>query len=177
MIKIISIAAVTAGGKTTVVNEVKKKVPKTASLHFDDYSFDGEVEDFCKWVMEGADYNVWDLSPLKSDIEKIKACGEYEWLLLDYPFAYRNTLIKDDIDCAIFIDTPLDIAMARRILRDMKDAAADEIRSDMQIYLDKARVAYIQMLKDILPNSDYVIDGTEDLGTIVDKVVDILKMQ
>lgn len=63
--KIISVAAVTAGGKTTVVNGVKKKIPKTFSLHFDDYSFDGEVDDFYKWTIDGADYNVWDLSPLK----------------------------------------------------------------------------------------------------------------
>lgn len=174
--KIISIAAVTAGGKTTVVNEIKKKIPKTTSLHFDDYSFDGEVEDFCKWTMEGTDYyNVWDLSPLKSDIEKMKNCGEYEYLLLDYPFAYQNKLIKDDIDCAVFIDTPLDIAMARRVLRDMKNATANEIRLDMQNYLKGARVAYVQMIKDIFPNSDYVIDGAEDLEVIVDKVVSIIR--
>ena len=33
--KIISIAAVTAGGKTTIVNELKKQIPNTKSLHFD----------------------------------------------------------------------------------------------------------------------------------------------
>lgn len=171
--KIISVAAVTAGGKTTVVNEVKKKIPKTASLHFDDYSFDGEPEDFCKWAGEDY-YNVWDLSPLKSDIEKIKKCGEYEYLLLDFPFAYRNDLIKDYIDCALFINTPLDIAMARRVLRDMGNASAEEIRLDMRTYLNCAREAYVGMIEDILPDSDYVIDGTEDLRTIVDKVVDIV---
>ena len=31
--KVIAIAAVTAGGKTTVVNEIKNKLPKTAALH------------------------------------------------------------------------------------------------------------------------------------------------
>ena len=44
--KIIAIGAVTAGGKTTVVNAVKERLPRAASLHFDDYSFDGEVEVF-----------------------------------------------------------------------------------------------------------------------------------
>ena len=59
--KVIAIAAVTAGGKTTVVNEIKNKLLKTAALHFDDYSFDGEVENFYQWVLDGADYNVWGL--------------------------------------------------------------------------------------------------------------------
>ena len=64
--KIIAIGAVTAGGKTTVVNAIKNRLPRTTSLHFDDYSFDGEVDDFTKWVSKREDYyNVWDLSPLK----------------------------------------------------------------------------------------------------------------
>jgi len=44
--KIIAIAAVTAGGKTTIVNEIKKQLKNVESLHFDDYSFEGEVYDF-----------------------------------------------------------------------------------------------------------------------------------
>lgn len=74
--KVIAIAAVTAGGKTTVVNELVKTLPRAKSLHFDDYSFEGEVEDFGAWVKEGADYNVWNLSPLKADILTIRESGE-----------------------------------------------------------------------------------------------------
>lgn len=36
--KTIAIAAVTAGGKTTIVNELKKQIANTKVLHFDDYS-------------------------------------------------------------------------------------------------------------------------------------------
>lgn len=122
--KIIAIGAVTAGGKTTLVNAIKDKLTRTASLHFDDYSFDGEVNDFYKWVSDGANYNVWDLSPLKADIEKIINSDRYDYLLLDYPFAYQNKMIKDYLDCCIFIDTPLDIALARKVLRDMKESSA-----------------------------------------------------
>ncbi|MBR1722623.1 MAG: hypothetical protein IJ727_09125 [Treponema sp.] len=71
--KIISVAAVTAGGKTSAVKSLVQKLPKSTSLHFDDYSFEGEVEDFYQWVNNGAHYNVWNLAPLKNDIEKIKA--------------------------------------------------------------------------------------------------------
>lgn len=172
--KIIAIAAVTAGGKTTAVNEIKKKLPKTAVLHFDDYSFDGEVEDFYRWTLDGADYNIWDLRPLEKDIISIINDKSYKYLLLDYPFAYRNDTIKDYIDYAIFIDTPLDIAMARRVIRDFKDSTAEEIRYDMEMYLKYARIAYIQMLKDILPSSDYVVDGTKELNSIVNEILKVI---
>ena len=70
--KIISIAAVTAGGKTTIVNEIKKQVKNVMTLHFDDYAFEGEVDDFYGWGKNGANYNVWNLSPLINDICKIR---------------------------------------------------------------------------------------------------------
>lgn len=126
--KVISISAVTAGGKTTIVNEIKKS-------------------------------------------------AECEYLLLDYPFAYCHKELSKYIDCAIFVDTPLDIAMARRVLRDMKDATGEEIRNDMSMYIKYARVAYVQMLKDILPSSDYVIDGTKELEENVKEIINIISTQ
>jgi uridine kinase len=172
--KIISIAAVTAGGKTTIVNELKKQIPSTKSLHFDEYSFEGEVDDFYTWTKHGADYNVWNLHPLIKDILEIKKNSDCEYLLLDYPFAYCHKALSQYIDCAIFIDTPLDIAMARRILRDMGNATGDEIRQNMELYLKYARIAYIQMIKDVLPSSDYIIDGTKELSEKTDEIKKIM---
>ena len=150
--KIIAIGAVTAGGKTTLVNAIKDKLTRTASLHFDDYSFDGEVNDFYKWVSDGANYNVWDLSPLKADIEKIINSDRYDYLLLDYPFAYQNKMIKDYLE----------------------ESSADDIRYEMDVYLKYARIAYVQMLQDILPISDYVIDGTKELKIIINEAMEII---
>lgn len=173
--KIIAIAAVTAGGKTSAVKSLVEKIPNATSLHFDDYSFEGEVEDFYQWMKAGADDNVWNLTPLKNDIDKLISSNKYDYLFLDYPFAYKNDMIKDYLDCTIFIDTPLDIALARRVLRDMKEASLEEILCEMENYIKYERVAYLQMLKDILPSSDYVIDGSKDLETIVDKIIDIVE--
>lgn len=174
--KTISVASVTAGGKTTVVNELKKRLENSQSLHFDDYSFDGEVEDFPQWVRDGGDYQVWDLAPLEKDILKIRAEGAWDWLILDYPFAYRHDLIGPYIDTAFFIDTPLDIALARRILRDMPSATAEEIRGDLKAYLEYARPAYVRMQKDILPSSDHVIDGSLSVDGIVKEILGTLKI-
>lgn len=172
--KVIAIAAVTAGGKTTTVNEIKNQLFNVQTLHFDDYVFEGEVDNFYQWVLDGADYNVWNLEPLKKDILKIRDSGDCDYLILDYPFAYCNQQIRKYIDVAIFIDTPLDIALARRILRDMSNAFGKEIRNDLEGYLKYARVAFIQMQKDILPSSDYVIDGTMSTESIVKNIINII---
>ncbi|WP_075201860.1 AAA family ATPase [Floricoccus tropicus] len=169
--KIISIAAVSGGGKTTIVNALKKKLGDINTLYFDDYTFESEVENFNNWVLEGADYNVWNLEPLIKDIEKIIIEDKCDLLILDYPFAYLNDKIKGYIDFSIFIDTPLDIALARRILRDFKNSSASEIRKELQIYLNFARIAFTQMQKDVLPSSDLVIDGSKSIEEIVDEII------
>ena len=93
---------------------------------------------------------------------------------MDYPFAYRHEEMSKYIDCAIFLDTPLDIAMVRRLFRDMKEVSKEDILHEMDIYLKYARVAYIQMLKDILPSSDYVIDGSRELKVNVEEIAQII---
>ena len=173
--KVISIAAVTAGGKTTTVNELKRQLSNVQTLYFDNYTFEGEVNDFYQWVLDGADYNIWNLSPLEKDILSIKESGRYDYLILDYPFAYCNKQIGKYIDTAIFIDTPLDIALARRILRDMDKASGEEIRGDLKRYLKYARAAFVQMQKDILPSSNYVINGTNSTDVIVKDIIKRIK--
>lgn len=95
--------------------------------------------------------------------------------MLDYPFAYCHNTIKPYIDTAIFIDTPLDIALARGILRDMKTSSAGEITNWLDYYLKYARVAFVQMQKDILPSSDYVIDGNKSVDEMVEEIITKVK--
>lgn len=173
--RVIAIAAVTAGGKTTIVKEIAKRLPNAQSLHFDTYQFEGEVDDFYQWVQDGADYNVWNLAPLEKDIIKIMGEGNCDYLILDYPFAYCNTQIEKYIDVAFFIDTPLDIALARRILRDMGDASGETIRDELRGYLDYARASYVQMLRDIMPSSDYVVDGSKSREIIAETIINMIK--
>lgn len=56
----------------------------------------------------------------------------------------------------------------------MKEAAADEIRNEMDTYLNGARTAYIQMLKVHLATSDHVIDGANEFENIIDEVIEII---
>src|SRR5690606_5874716 len=114
---IISIAAISGGGKTTITNELKKRFDNSSAFYFDDYEFEESPADICKWVEEGADYNEWNLAPLITDIQSVLDDDTIEYIFLDYPFAYLNGGVAEYINFAIYIDTPLDIAMARRIIR------------------------------------------------------------
>ena len=168
MSKVISIASVSGGGKTTIINELSKRLDNSAVLYFDDYNFDEYIE-YGSWLKNGADYNEWDLLPLKIDIDKL--IDRKDYILLDYPFAYKNNLIGSYIDTAFYIDTPLDAAMARRIFRDMSDASGEQIRKYIEKYIKYERPLYQYMIDNIMPDSDIVVDGLLPIHDIVDKIM------
>jgi len=173
---VIAIAAVSGGGKTTVINELKKRLPLTEAIYFDDYDFEGCPEDFFQWVQSGADYNAWNIEMLANDIEKSLAQNNFNYILLDYPFAYKNDRGAHYIDYTIFIDTPLDVAMARRILRDMINQPSNLLKDDLDFYLSRGRIAYLEMIKTIRPSSDFIVDGSLSVDNIVCKIMEqILK--
>lgn len=169
--KVISIAAVSGGGKTTVTNQLIQQLDNAKALHFDDYDFEGP-DDICDWVEEGADYNEWNLLPLIKDIQLLLEDQSLNYIVLDYPFAYLNNDMRDYIDMAIFIDTPLDIAMARRLLRDYTENSFEDIQDDLTGYLVSGRAAYLEMERSVKPGSDVVIEGYLHTTSIVDRILE-----
>ncbi|MGL4740334.1 MAG: hypothetical protein ACRC41_05930, partial [Sarcina sp.] len=155
---VIAIGAVSGGGKTTVVETLNSILKSSKALYFDEYDFDEYPNDFFEWVQRGADYNEWNIATLAEKIKELLTEPSLEYILLDYPFAYKNHTVSPYIDYAIFIDTPLDIAMARRILRDNRNKSTEALIEDLNYYISKGRVAYLEMLNIVKSNSDFIID-------------------
>ncbi|MFE6073372.1 hypothetical protein ACFVQB_02720 [Paenibacillus sp. NPDC057886] len=166
--KIIAIAAVSGGGKSTITSRLNQALNNSKTIYFDDYDFEGP-NDIIDWVQRGANCNEWNLDPLISDLRSHVSLENIEFILLDYPFARLHNHLKN-IDLTIFIDTPLDIAMARRILRDFKNMNAEAILDDLSNYLSRGRIGYESMLKTTKPNSDVIISGLLSVDEIVDKI-------
>ncbi|MCT2536888.1 AAA family ATPase [Aquibacillus koreensis] len=165
---VIAISGVSGGGKTTITKALSDRLSNSTNLFFDDYDFEGPV-DIIDWVDRGADYNEWNLDPLIHDLKQIiSKC--YTFILLDYPFADKHVKTSKWINATIFIDTPLDVAMARRLMRDYKNSSNTTILNDLDNYLLRGRRGYIEMRNTIKPNSDIIVDGTLSVSEIVDEI-------
>ncbi|MCH4566152.1 hypothetical protein [Bacillus sp. ES1-5] len=172
--KIITVAAVSGGGKTTVTERLSQKLTNSKALYFDSYNFDNGPADICKWIDDGANYDEWVLTPLINDIQRSIQDSSFDYIIVDYPFAYLNSEMREVIDVTIFIDTPLDIAMARRILRDFKEDTIDEIHNDLKHYMTFARKAYLEAIHTVKPNSDIILDGSLSVSEIINHAVEEL---
>ncbi|MGL5330451.1 MAG: hypothetical protein ACRDD7_14365 [Peptostreptococcaceae bacterium] len=160
---VISVSAVSGGGKTTTINELSKRLTSSRIIYFDDYEF--EMCSSC------SDFNAWNIENLVADIKELLDKNDFDYLLLDYPFAYENKQGAPFIDFTVFIDTPLDIAMARRILRDMIDKPSDLLKDDITSYLSMARNSYLEHIKIVKPKSDLVVDGSLSTDEIVSQIL------
>jgi len=63
---VISIAAQSGGGKTTVVTALKDRLAKSAVQYWDDY---GDEVDPDRNINDVQDYNEWNTQPMVANIE------------------------------------------------------------------------------------------------------------
>lgn len=171
---VIAIAAISGGGKTTIATQLNETLQNSKGLYFDEYDFDGP-DDIINWVDNGANYDEWNLAPLIRDLQSLLT-ESLDYIVMDFPFAYKHTVTKELIDFTVFIDTPLDIAMARRVIRDFKDTPVEDIITEMRNYILQGRRGYLEMLNSIKPNSDIIVDGTLTISEIVNIIIKKIKL-
>ncbi|WP_459503176.1 nucleoside/nucleotide kinase family protein [Bacillus sp. C1] len=169
---IISISAVSGGGKTTVTKRLANRLNNSKVVHFDEYDLEGP-NDICKWVEKGANYDEWNVNPIIKDIKSLLNDSIINYIILDYPFSYLNNQMKNLIDISFYIDTPLDIAIARRLIRNPLNSI-DEVIYECEMYLNAGRQAYLEMEKSVKPDSDYIIDGQMNVENIVEAIINKL---
>ncbi|TWT08091.1 hypothetical protein FQV26_09855 [Planococcus sp. CPCC 101016] len=162
---VIAIASISGGGKTTIVEKLNAELPNSEALYFDEYDLEGP-ESVIDWMNRGSNYNEWNLTPFVKDLEKLLT-KSLDYIVLDFPFSYHHVQTHSFISFSVFIDTPLDIALARRTIRDFQYSSTENIVEAMKHYNSDGRQAYLEMLHTIKPSADFIVDGSQSVTRIV----------
>lgn len=172
--KVIVISGITAGGKTTLVRTLSQRFPQSACLAFDDYSIDAmdSAPPIDTPISEAVDR--YDIELLMQDLRKIY--GRFPLLLIDFPFGSKHKQLRPFIDGVVYIQTPLDIAFARSIIRDFSLKTQAEIIEWAKIYLEFARPIFLDHEKTISETADLIINGEEELSEQVLKVEEYFQL-
>ncbi|WP_313470317.1 adenylyl-sulfate kinase [Carnobacterium sp.] len=155
---VVVVSGVTAGGKTTLINELHKEFIDSKVISFDDYSIDAlpSAPPIETPVQEAV--NQYDLSPLMKDF--LSAKDTFSFIFIDFPFGYKHTMLEPYITKTVYVKTPLDIVFARLIVRDYYNKSAEEILNWAQLYLDSARPIFIDHEHFVSEDADLILDGT-----------------
>ena len=166
---VIAVNSVSGGGKTTLAKLLRDSLSATLFC-FDDFD-DTNVhpKDLYEWSKRGADLLEFDCPGMWNAVERALKDETISCIVLDYPFGRDHPRFRNVIDLSVFIDTPLDIAMARRILRDYTSdsvLSADErlkhLREEMRHYVARARYPYLDTYKH-KETSDLIVNGCDSL--------------
>ena len=76
---VIAIAAVSGGGKTTIVNHLTKILHNSKALFFDEYEFDCP-DDICDWVERGVQWLLKYGYKLQNNFTRMVYKGKYQEL-------------------------------------------------------------------------------------------------
>ena len=184
---VIGISSVSGGGKTAVAKKLAELLQDAVTLRFDDY--DGtniHPENLETWLVDGGDYNAWQTPVLTRDLQALTTGNHVaspvdgskvspaEYIVFDAPLGRAHCDTGQFIDFMVFIDTPLDVAMARRLLRGMANPPADEaakwIEVELSSYLNGARILYVEFRERIKQQSDLVLDGCLTVDELADEI-------
>lgn len=188
--RVIGITSVSGGGKTAVTRRLVETLGNAVAIHFDDYD-DTNIHpaDIQRWFADGADYNAYETPVLTSHLQELKAGRSIRYptdgtvieparyVVADAPLGRAHSASGRLIDLLVFIDTPLDVAMARRVLRDI-DAASrqtadrplEHVKADLAGYERGARPVYEHFQARMRADADLIVDGTLDLDLIVERI-------
>lgn len=198
---VIAVAAPIGGGKTSLVKAIAAKLKDATTIHFDHYEkITGEpVHYLIQWMKNGADFNEFSVPNLSNDLENLKhgksvidpatriKITPEKYIVFEMPLGKEHRDTAKYIDLFIWIDIPLDIALARKVKEFtgifLAQYKQEELR-DCIVWLDNYLDNYLNVIRDVLriqekkvrANADIVIDGRADVETIVQHATDeILK--
>lgn len=179
---VISISGLSGSGKTAVTNALKARLVNAAVISFDDYGDRVYLgRDINEWSADSSD-DEWHTEPVAADVERLLN-EPLDYIILDYPFGYGNRLVGQYINLAVFIDVPLDVALARRIIRDytsrdentnvadVEEVSLAGLDKELRFYLSHSRSTYARMPEMQKPTSDLVVDGTRMPEEIADEIL------
>lgn len=203
---VIAVSSVSGGGKTTLVKK-SAELLNAPWLLFDEYKTVSQYpRDVRKWVDDGADVDEWKTPQFAADVAALRqgesitsprdgrAVHPAEYILIEEPMGRARTEMARHIDFVAVIDTPLEIALCRGVMRDAghwliedpEEASKkqlvesqkglwDYLRGYLGYYLYALREFYIAEYEQAAATCDLVLDGQLPPDELAQQLVTAVK--
>jgi uridine kinase len=187
---IIAVGGPSGAGKSTVVRNLVARLGDAIALYFDDYEASSIYPDITQWLANGGDPNDFQTPQLCLDLRALAAGQAIRLphngqviqparvIVLEEPFGRARAELAGLIDYVVCIDLPLEIALARKLLRMLNFFLAqqtpDEYIKHLQFllpwYLESGRELYRLVQQRVLQSCDLIADGTMPPDALADVI-------
>lgn len=188
MTKIIGISGISGAGTTTITKALGEKLNVT-TLYWDDFDDISESPaDYVEWFHKSGDYADWKYPALEKTLKELKSGRNVEhpatrdmllatpFIIFDSSLGRKHEATARFIDLLIHLDTSMDVALARRLIRDnheKESATVKKIVDELQWYLQVGRPLFDAT--NIKQTADFLVNGDLSKNEIIDIILKKLK--
>jgi uridine kinase len=192
---IIAVAGMPGAGKSTLIRNAVQELGDADSLQFDDYTRGNDYPNIPQWVAAGCDPNQWVSPRLGEHLALLKRGRKVHtpntdrvveprrFIFLEEPFGRGRIAVAAHVDMDVAIDLPIDVALARRLVRDINtpqmaadpQAARDHVDSYCRKFLFESRRELILAgQRWAMKNCDLVLDGMKPMAALTAELLTAL---
>lgn len=187
---VVAVAAPIGGGKSSLVQGLATALNNAATLHFDDYELATRQSpaELARWLAQGADFNGLHAPGFAAAVSALRrgevvidpASGQPirpgAFVVLEMPLGRAFAETSAMIDFLVWVETPLDLALARNLRSLTADAIADQgdprqflrwLDSYLGQYMDQVRLILQLQKTRVAPAADLVLDGTQPPAALI----------
>lgn len=192
MSHIVAVAGHPGAGKTSVVLGLAEALGDAAVIHMDSYEkmTRTPMADIARWMDDGADIDAFAFPQLERDLQHLRQgmsivdprskrqVAPCKYILFETQFGRAHSATGRHIDLLLWIETPLDLALARNLkafvagfLRARQPHQLEARLRWLQAYLDNylgtVRSLMTMQKQRVAAGADFVIDGQGDLRSMI----------
>lgn len=180
----IGVAGGSASGKTVLAAAIAAEVPSSVVLPQDAYYFDGlgalsnfDHPDAIEWPLlqqhlatlrRGSPVPVpeYDFTTHTRVAGRARSTGPARVVIVEGLHVLQHAPIQRQLDITVFVDTPADVRLIRRLRRDVAERGRTP-ESVLRQYEDQVRPMHLAFVEMSRSRADLVVDGTQPPGDTI----------